>query len=157
MCAYKFRLEPIVSLKKRKEDERKTELAVAKEDLKQKESRLVNLCRHREVCRERLGETIDDGDVDVQRNLIYYAYMERLADEIADHISDVARSRDEVETRRGLLLESSREKKTLEKLKEKDRGRYMLKSKRDEQTALDETACQTHTRKGDNSLLWSKE
>ena len=157
MCAFKFRLEPVVSLKKKVEDDRKTALARAKEDLEQKESTLVNLCGHQEACQDRMGSQAANGNLDVSQKLIYYAYMEKLAEDIATHAHAVEHCREDVETKRDLLLESSREKKTLEKLKDRMRARYVSEAKKSEQNALDETAVQFHRRKHAGKLSWKKE
>ncbi len=146
MAAFKFRLEPVVSLKKQQEDIRKTALARAKEDLKRKEARLVNLCEHKDDCQRMLTTEMEAGALDISRKLIFYAYLERLADEIANHREEVSRSVEDVVVKRELLLESSREKKTLEKLKQRMRERYIKQLKKMEQAALDETAAQVHRR-----------
>jgi flagellar FliJ protein len=157
MGAFKFRLEPVVSLKKKVEDERKMALAVAKKDLRQRETRLINLCERKQECQNMMGAAMDRGNLDISQKLIYYAYIERLADEIASHTTAVERSKEDVETKRDLLLESSREKKALEKLRERLRERHLAEARKCEQKSLDETAAKLHRRKGDGKLVWNKE
>ncbi len=156
MAAFKFRLEPVASLKKQQEDLRKTELTQAKDHLKRKEAALVNLCEHKDDCQRMLTAEIEIGCLDISRKLVFYAYLERLADEIASHREEVARSADDVELKRKLLLESSKEKKTLEKLRQRMRERYIRQLKKMEQAALDETAAQVH-RRNNSGLIWKKE
>jgi flagellar FliJ protein len=156
MSAFKFRLEPVVSLKRKVEDERKTALARAKKDLNQRETDLVNLCKHRKACQNLAVTDLESGHLDISRKLIYYAYMEKLTEEIASHICAVERSKEDVDAKRDLLLESSREKKALEKLKDKMKARYISKTKKAEQAALDETAGNIHGRKSDGKLQWKK-
>jgi flagellar export protein FliJ len=157
MCAFKFRLEPVVSLKKKLEDERKTALAEAKKDLQHKENLLVNLCEHQEACQSEMGDEMRIGALDISRKLVFYAYLERLADEISDHTVAIEKSKDDVETKRDLLLESSREKKALENLKQRMKERYVRRAKKLEQAILDDTAGQLHGRKADGKLIWKKE
>jgi flagellar FliJ protein len=157
MGAFKFRLEPVVSLKKKLENERKTALADAKKDLQRKENLLVNLCEHQDACQSKLGDEIRVGALDISRKLIFYAYLERLADEIANHTAAVDKSRDDVETKRDLLLESSREKKALENLKQRMEERYIRRAKKLEQAILDDTAGQLHRRNSDGKITWKKE
>jgi flagellar export protein FliJ len=157
MGTFKFRLEPIVSLKKRAEDLRKTELAEAKRELSMKETRLVNLFEHRKACQNSLVPELDYQGLDVPGRLVYYAYMERLTDEIADQVSAVDHWREDVAGKHELLLESSREKKALEKLKQRMKARFTESAKRTEQAALDETAAKLHGRNGDGKLQWKKE
>jgi len=157
MGAFKFRLEPVVSLKKRAEDRRKTELAEARKVLGKKETHLVNLFEHREACQERVVSELECSNLDVPGKLVYYAYMERLTDEIADQASAVEQSRGDVESRRELLLESSREKKTLEKLKDRMKERFTISVKKAEQASLDDTAGKFHSRNGNGKLQWKKE
>jgi flagellar export protein FliJ len=157
MGAFKFRLEPVVNLKKRAEDIRKTELAEARMDLGRKETRLVNLFEHREACQAGLTPGLECSSLDVPGKLVYYAYMERLTDEIAEQASVVKDSREDVASKRELLLESSREKKALEKLKERMKQRFTEGAKRAEQACLDDTAGKLHMRNGDGKLKWKKE
>lgn len=157
MGAFKFRLDPVVSLKKRAEDIRRTELAQAREDLGRKETRLVNLCEHRKACQKRAMPEPMCRNLDISGKLVYYAYMERLTDEIADQACVIEKSREDVESKRELLLESSREKKALEKLRQRMKVRFTESVKRAEQASLDDTAAKLHSRQGDGKLQWKKE
>lgn len=156
MGAFKFRLDPVVSLKKRAEDERKIALASAKRDLQKQEHRLVNLCQRRDTCQSPECLRTENGGLDKSAMLMYHAYMEKLAEEIASQTSTVERSKADVETKRELLVESSREKKTLENLKERMRLRHMYRLKRTEQASLDETAGKFHRRKSAGRLSWKE-
>jgi flagellar protein FliJ len=157
MAKFKFRLEPVVSLKKKVEDERKMDLAVAKRDLEAKESYLVKLHQDKAWCESRRDVSGPAGSLDIPGMLLYYAYMEKLTDEIADHTSRVERSRENVDEKRGLLVKSSSEKKALEKLRAKMKQRHMVEAKRAEQAVLDDTASKFHGRKSPAKLQWSKE
>ena len=157
MGAFKFRLEPVVSLKKRAEDRRKSELAEARKELGKKETHLVNLFEHREACQENVVSQLECRNLDVPGKLVYYAYMERLTDEIADQAGAVEQSREDVESKRELLLESSREKKALEKLKDRMRQRFTESAKKAEQASLDDIAGKLHSRNGNGKLQWKKE
>ena len=156
MAAFKFRLDPVVSLKKRAEDERKIALASAKKDLQKQESRLVNLCCRRDTCQNRDCPRTDSGGLDKSAMMIYYAYMEKLAEEIANQTSAVERTKADVEAKRELLIESSREKKALEKLKERMRLRYLYRLNRAEQASLDETAGKFHRRRTAGRPSWKE-
>ena len=157
MRKFKFRLEPVVSLKRKVEDQRKMDLAVAKRDLDAKESHLVKLHRDKASCESQCDASERPGNLDVPGMLLYYAYMEKLTDEIADHTTRVERSRENVDEKRGLLVKSSSEKKALEKLRVRMRERHMVEAKRAEQAVLDDTASKFHGRKSHTRLLWSKE
>lgn len=157
MCAFKFRLESVVGLKKRKEDERKIALAGAKKDLQQKEECLHSLHNEKCDCVEAVGIRTESGGVNIAEMLVYYAYLEKLTDEIAESAGAVERSREEVESKRELLLQSSREKKALENLREKMKARYLLAARRAEQVNMDETASRFHTLKSEKGLHWKEE
>lgn len=157
MGAFKFRLDPVVSLKKRAEDRRKTELAHARKELGTKETHLVNLFEHRKACQKRIVPELECSNLDVPGKLVYYAYMERITDEIADQANAVEQSREEVESKRELLLASSREKKALETLKDRMKERFTRSAKKAEQASLDETAGKLHSRNGNGKLQWTKE
>jgi flagellar FliJ protein len=157
MCAFKFRLESVVGLKKQKEDQRKIALASAKKDLRQKEENLLSLNNEKRDCVEAVGNRVERGGVDITEMLVYYAYLEKLTDEIADGTGAVERSREDVESKRELLLQSSREKKALENLREKMKARYLLQARRAEQANMDETASRFHTLKSKKGLHWKEE
>jgi flagellar export protein FliJ len=97
------------------------------------------------------------GSLDISGKLIYYAYSEKLADEIAAHAVKIQQSKEDVETKRDLLLESSREKRMLENLKQRMKARYLTNTKRCEQASLDETAGKAHNRKQSTEVPWAKE
>ena len=157
MGAFKFRLDPVVSLKKKAEDRRKTDLAQARRELGKKETHLVNLFEHRKACQERIVPELECSNLDVPGKLVYYAYMEKLTDEIADQACAVQQSRDDVESKRELLLASSREKKALEKLRHRMKERFTKRVKKAEQASLDDTAGKLHSRNGNGKLQWKKE
>ncbi|MGD9141587.1 MAG: flagellar export protein FliJ [bacterium] len=157
MCAFKFRLESVVGLKKKKEDERKIALASAKKDLMQKEECLLSLSNEKRDCVEAVGNKTELGGVNIAEMLVYYAYLEKLTDEIAESAGAVERSREAVENKRELLLESSREKKALENLREKMKARYLLAARRVEQVNMDETAGRFHTLRSEKGLQWKEE
>jgi len=133
MCAFKFRLESVVGLKKQREDERKIALACAKKDLKQKLEDLNSLQRERRNTVEAAGNTAGDSACAVER------------------------SREDVESKRDLLLRSSREKKALENLRDKMKARYLLEARKAEQASLDETASRFHTLKSQKGLHWKED
>jgi len=157
MAKFNFRLEPVVSLKKQKENERKAALARAKDELAERQRKLINLCEHRDECEKALVNELLAGSVDISRKVIFYAYLERLADEIAQQREQVTDAKRDVEEKRNLLLESSREKKTLEKLRERMWERYLKETRRLEQAMLDEVGGQMHSRNGEGALIWKKE
>ena len=157
MCAFKFRLESVVGLKKQKEDERKIALASAKKDLMRKEENLVSLHNEKRDWVEAVGNRVECGGVDITEMLVYYAYLEKLTDEIADSTGAVERSREDVENKRELLLQSSREKRALENLRERMKASYLLQARRAEQANMDETASRFHTLKSKKGLHWKEE
>jgi flagellar FliJ protein len=157
MCAFKFRLESVVGLKKQKEDERRIALASARKDLQQKEECLLDLHNEKHDCVQAVGSKTGCGGMNIPEMLVYYAYLEKLTDEIAESTGAVERSREDVESKRELLIQSSREKKVLENLREKLRARHLLAARRAEQVNMDETASRFHTLKSEKGLHWKEE
>lgn len=157
MAKFNFRLEPVVSLKRQKENQHKAALAQAKDELAKRERNLINLCAHKDECERALVEELLAGSVDISRKIIFYAYLERLTDEIAQQKERVSQAKKDVEVKRDLLLETSREKKTLEKLRNRMWERYLREIRKIEQAMLDEVGAQVHSRNGEGSLVWKKE
>lgn len=157
MAKFNFRLEPVVSLKKQKENQRKIALAQAKDELAKRERNLINLCEHKDECEKALIEDLLAGTVDISRKIIFYAYLERLTDEISQQKERVSEARRDVEVKRDLLLETSREKKTLERLRNRMWERYLKEMRKIEQTMLDEVGVQMHCRNGEGGLARKKE
>ncbi|MGQ9603167.1 MAG: flagellar export protein FliJ [bacterium] len=157
MARFSFKLEPVVSLKKQKENQHKAALARAKDELTKRQNRLINLCEHKNECEKALVDELLTNTMDISRKIIFYAYLERLADEITQQREQVTEAEKDVEEKRHLLLKSSREKKSLEKLKHRMWERYLKKMRKTEQAVLDEVGGQMRSRNGEGSLIWKKE
>lgn len=138
---YRFKLEPVLRVRRRKED-------LLKEDL----ARLKRLCdREKRVLRELLSDrqrSEEDmagtafagpgGDLDLDGVLQYDAYLLWLSDRIERAVGSILELEERVRGKTQEVVEASREKKIVERLKEKGFEAYLREILRVEQNELDE-------------------
>ena len=93
---------------------------------------------------EMLHQRSSGTDLKIQQ--LYLDYLKALDGRIDDQRAEVDRCNQTVEERREELIESMRERKTLESLHVKDHERYLVDLRRWEQSILDELALLRHGR-----------
>ncbi|MCD6239750.1 MAG: flagellar export protein FliJ [Thermotoga sp.] len=139
MKRFQFRLQKVLDLKLSLENKKKDELAVLynllhekKEEIRRKQIE-VNLA-YKSMKMELKG------NVDVDRALLWVSYIDHLWNGI--HIlEDERRELNlKIDKCRKELLEIMKERKTLERLKEKQYGEYVTEADRQERLAVDEMA-----------------
>lgn len=136
----KFRLAPVLTLRKHREDDRKCELAAALAvENREKQSAL----RFAELRREqagRLKESQAASQIDVRTLIEHRAYIGLLDREIQGQLRVVAKCELETNRRRTVLVEARRDRKALEVLKEKVVAAERAAEARRETVELDEVA-----------------
>ncbi|MDZ7294921.1 MAG: flagellar export protein FliJ [candidate division KSB1 bacterium] len=146
MKAFRFPLQRVLDARRHKEDARKKELAAAKQAELEAQERLRLLQDHSAEVRGELGCHV--GRVFKASEMsLYYAYSQQLQHHIAQQEKVVTQAAAIVAEKREALLASSKEKKALEKLKERMKDRHLVETNREEQTMLDEAAARLGARK----------
>jgi len=133
---FAFALQPVLEHRKRKEDEKQLVVAVRKRALDEAERELARLNEefrsNTAMLRRRHKE------LDVREMQSFYAHLQFLDRCIVAQIRIVAERRVALDRARADLLAASREKKVVEKLKERRREAFVLEEQRIEQKELDD-------------------
>ena len=140
-----FRFESVLRYRRRIEEQKQKELAEVQRRLLTEVSRLRYLEERREEARTALDRAKARG-VLLRELVLHDAYLEGLAAEICiqrKRLYDLHRA---AERKREELLDSSRRKKVLEKLEERDRERQYREELRRERIRNDEIAAARYVR-----------
>ncbi|MDR2938900.1 MAG: flagellar export protein FliJ [Clostridiales bacterium] len=135
--AFKYRLESYLDVKSKIEGQRKIEYGVALSKLDEEINKKKLLCKQKDAAiadfKLRLGDKIYPGLYRDTNN-----YIELLKRQIIKQDDVIAQAGLEVERKRDLLTEAVKERKTLEKLKEKNQIEYNREQIIKEQKLVDE-------------------
>ena len=140
---YRFRLEPVLRVRKRKEDLLKEDLARLKRLCDDEKEALRMLLLNREhsegdMAGSALAGAGPDGGLDLEEVLRYDAYISRISNHIEREVNVIIDLEGKVHGKTQEVIEASREKKIVEKLKAKRLDAYVKESFRVEQNELDE-------------------
>ncbi|MDR2135744.1 MAG: flagellar export protein FliJ, partial [Treponema sp.] len=137
---FQFSLEKVLELRKHREREAEIALGRAVGELTALENRLKELALLRrgawDDCRSEGGAAENLADYDRAREF----YIRRLDQTKEELLQEAAEAQARVEEARGVFLEASRERKILDKLREKQAGAYRKAVFAAEVKTLDDTA-----------------
>lgn len=149
MKKFRFALEPVLEMRRRTEDDRKAVLAARQRELDAALAELAHLNgryrEHSEMLRE------DHRSLAAEDLRLHYAHVDFLSRAIEAQLAAVARHRAAVERARGDLLEAAKERKAVEKLKERRREAHAETERRVEQNELDDANARRHARRENTS------
>lgn len=141
---FAFALQPVLEHRERIEDEKQQALAIrqqAHDEAKRELDRLNDAFRHSALhLRERHRE------LDAEELRLHYAHLQFLDRVIDAQTHVLAERRAAVERARGDLLAASKDRKVVEKLKERRRDGFLCEEMRIEQGELDESNSRQHGR-----------
>ncbi|HSW63283.1 MAG TPA: flagellar export protein FliJ [Dissulfurispiraceae bacterium] len=139
-------IQSLLGLKRWKEDELKSLFALLTKELHAEEEKLNNLeSRH-----AFMGVNIEGGGdelVDIAEIRLVQDYTEHLVLQIRRQQSVIADKQKQVDEARAFLLDAAKERKTFERLDEKQRQAAAQEQQRREQNDADERAVITYGRK----------
>jgi len=146
MPRFKFKLQPVLEHRRKKEDILKKELAEVKK-LFESEKSLLEKLRQRlfdlqSELREKQKSSFEISDITNYSN-----YIDRVEDEIELQIIKLTGIAEDVKKAQKRLLEASKDKKVLEKLHERKHEEFQKEIERIEQSLIDELATIRHGRK----------
>lgn len=137
MAKFKFKFNSLLKLNESIEDQKKNEFRKAAMQLEIEREKLGKLIIDKEYCiinhQKALKERIDP-----IRSDMLTKYINLLNKRIAAQEAEVKKCEEILEERRLELVEATKEKKKLEKLKEKQFEQYITDEKREEQKLTDE-------------------
>lgn len=145
MASYSFKLQKVLEYRERKEELLQQELAALMIALSQAEeelNRLISSFRRNEIeLKIKREKRIDVNEADIFRK-----FLDRMKDKILGQRSRVVHLANLVNAKRNELIEASKEKRVLERLKEKDYDEFLKTLDRKERAFLDELALGGFTR-----------
>ena len=136
----KFRLQPVLMLRKHRELQRQRELALAINEEQRRKDAVLRLAALRREHAEHLRRQQKTGPLDMQSVVAHRQYLGLLGREIGFRLQGVAQAERETAQRRATMSEAMRDRKALEILE--DRFRLEVRTDRDraEMAELDEAA-----------------
>jgi len=147
MRRFQFRFTRILELKESIEDSRRASLGEAVTSAAGVRRQLESLQQaRRRTSREAPVGPAEYIDVEILRLTAHFG--QRLGREIATQAENLRQVETVVEVRRGELIESVRERRVYEILKERAEGAHRKEQRRQERIWLDEVGQQLHLRRG---------
>ena len=146
MARFRYKLQNILSIKEKMETQAKQSFADAKRKLDLEEEALERLYRKREEIEKHAVEVLQ-GDLDLHE--IEDSQMARIISDqrIEEQKHRVNRAMLELEDARSKLEEAVKERKTHEKLKEKQFDEFVREENRSESKSIDELTTYTYGQK----------
>ena len=137
MKKFKFRLQRVLDTKGSDEKMRQRDLGIAQQTFNTEEERLKNLNTELREQSEKQRSLVS-GSAKVADLVMNHRWQRQLNTRISKQTEEVEHCGEVVEERRQELLETSREKKVLERLKEKKFEEYRITELTAQQNALDD-------------------
>lgn len=150
MKKFSFELEGVFSIKQKLEGQAKINFGLASAKLNEEEQKRDELIARKNGYEEELRDSIRDR-LDIKNIKKLRDAIEIVEERIKQQILAVKRAEKQVELARAKLNEAVRERKTIEKLKEKKLEAYMDEMKADEQKQINELVSYRHGRTGEEA------
>lgn len=144
--SFRFRFETVLTVKNRREEEKRHQLAAEERRLAKKDQQLKGI---EEAKQEEVGTFLKQCNGHLNMDYLvnsrsYLSYLKKCEENCQAELTLV---RQDVNQARLELVEARKECKAMEQLKKKDRERYDLEELAKEQKFLDEIGIATHRRK----------
>jgi flagellar FliJ protein len=143
---YRFNLEPVLNHRRLVEETLQKDLAISKISLIDETERLITYKKSRIKLLEELKQ-IQEKETTTSDILLYLPYIEQVSKDIERQNKVVLELEKKVEQNIKDLLEATKKKKALQKLKEKSFKAYNQKLLKNEQDFLNEVAVSQYNRK----------
>ena len=145
MKRFSFRLQQVMELRNQQERMRQQELAAAVRGEEAQHGQVARLREDRERC-EGTVVASSRSRKGLSKILLYRAYHDRLSREIGEETLRLQKLEEETERRRETLIGASRERKTMETLRDRASAEHQQSERREDQAFMDETAARVHLR-----------
>lgn len=150
MKKFSFKLETVLNVKERKEEQLKHEL-LKLQALKALEEQLLAEVKEKRAYITRQKSDENKRGTDIQSLIHFEQYIGSLLKKIDDTQKNIKVLEKKADIKREEVVEASREKKVFEKLKEKQFGEFQKAVIQNEQKVLDEMAVSKFNRKEQRS------
>ena len=146
MKKFSFKLEPVLNVRKSKEEELQRKLSQILDRLQEAVEEMAKTLSHRHTIASQLEE-FKKKPVGIEDLLTYQNYLEQLDKRVNEQEIRISEIEKEVEEMRALLMQACKDKKIIEKIKEKQKACYNLEALRQEINFLDEIGVIRNARK----------
>lgn len=146
MAKFKYRMQSILEVKKKLEEQAKNEFAAARAALNEEEEKLEQLKQRKEAYEEE-GRALREDTLNIMDIIENKEALLRMDEFIADQQLNVKRAEDRMEEARLALQNAMQESKTQEKLREKAFEQFMKDENARESKEIDELVSYTYGRK----------
>jgi flagellar FliJ protein len=142
MKRFEFQLESVLMVRRQLEKQKQIELARVLKSVAEEEECLEDACGALEDARDSLRVS-ESGAIDIDAVRVQRVYIGALRKRIADIAHHISELETELATRRNDVVKASKDRKVLERLKDKRFAEYRYTMDRAEQATLDEVAART--------------
>lgn len=136
----RFRLEPVLKLRRHREEARKRELAEAVAAENERKDAALRYAQMRQEQTQAMRRQGGSGQLDMRSLIDYRVYLGRLDREIRDQLRSVAVAEKKTAERREHLTRAMVDRKAIDKLARRHAERQRLEQDRRETAELDEMA-----------------
>ena len=146
MAKFKYRMQSILEVKKKLEEQAKNEFAAARAALNEEEDKLEQLKKRKEAYEDE-GRALRENTLNIMDIIENKEALLRMDEFIADQQLNVKRAQDRMEEVRLALQTAMQESKTQEKLREKAFEQFVKEENARESKEIDELVSYTYGRK----------
>lgn len=146
MAKFRYRMQSILEIKKKLEEQAKNEFAAARAALNEEEDKLEQLKKRKEAYEDE-GRALRENALNIMDIIENKEALLRMDEFIADQQLNVKRAQDRMEEARLALQTAMQESKTQEKLREKAFGQFVKEENKRESKEIDELVSYTYGRK----------
>ncbi len=143
MAKFKYRMQSILEVKKKLEEQAKNEFAAARAALNEEEEKLEQLNKRKEAYEEE-GRALREDTLNIMDIIENKEALLRMDEFIAEQQLNVKRAEDHMEEARLALQTAMQESKTQEKLREKAFEQFMKEENARESREIDELVSYTY-------------
>lgn len=146
MAKFRYRMQSILEIKKKLEEQAKNEFAAARAALNEEEDKLEQLKKRKEAYEDE-GRALRENTLNIMDIIENKEALLRMDEFIADQQLNVKRAQDRMEEARLALQTAMQESKTQEKLREKAFEQFVKEENAKESKEIDELVSYTYGRK----------
>ena len=140
MPGFNFKLDFLIKIRQRKEEEAMARLAKRLASIRELEDELVQLNETRARLTAELDEKMKSGEITIPLLLMYKDYDHKMIRDITRTEEFLYLSRKEEQKERAALTRASIDRKIIEKLKEKKKAEFVAEQMYQQQNTLEEMA-----------------
>ena len=146
MAKFRYRMQSILEIKKKLEEQAKNEFAAARAALNEEEDKLEQLKKRKEAYEDE-GRALRENTLNIMDIIENKEALLRMDEFIADQQLNVKRAQDRMEEARLALQTAMQESKPQEKLREKAFEQFVKEENARESKEIDELVSYTYGRK----------